>query len=230
MLCTWICCFHRHLLRVIRPLSLLVVVIIMFDWLLQEPNLVPYQVFKNSGRNSAAYLLRQYFAHNLSDRLATYPALTFVEKCWLAYQLLAALEQAHAKGIMHGDVKSENVMVTSWNWLLLTDFSPYKPTFLPAANDVAVLYYFFEPHKGRNACCIAPERFVRVDGSESASSTIDRRNTIAAPSDRTRASMLQQQYPQPSLQRSPGVSTSPIDSNRRLSQVCAAMLACTLVV
>ena len=136
---------------------------------------MPYQVFKNSTRNAAAYTLRQYFAHNLTDRLSSYPAPTFIEKCWFAYQLLAALEQAHGKGIIHGDVKSENVMVTTWNWLLLTDFSPYKPTFLPGANDVAVLYYFFEPHKGRSGCCIAPERFVRDD---SAPVTIDRRLTI----------------------------------------------------
>jgi phosphoinositide-3-kinase regulatory subunit 4 len=27
-------------------------------------------------------------------------------------------------------------MVTSWNWLFLTDFASYKPTFLPADNPV----------------------------------------------------------------------------------------------
>lgn len=31
----------------------------------------------------------------------------------------------------HGDIKSENVLVTSGNWVLLTDFAPFKPTFLP---------------------------------------------------------------------------------------------------
>lgn len=33
--------------------------------------------------------------------------------------------------VCHGDIKSENVMVTSWNWLLLTDFASFKPTYLP---------------------------------------------------------------------------------------------------
>jgi phosphoinositide-3-kinase, regulatory subunit 4 len=99
-----------------------------------------------------------------------------VEKRWLTYQLLAALEQAHSKGICHGDIKSENVLVTSWNWLVLADFGPYKPVRLPAANDVAVLYYFFEPHKGRAACNLAPERFV---GEPS-----DRRSTLSSVSSR----------------------------------------------
>ena len=33
--------------------------------------------------------------------------------------------------VCHGDIKSENVMVTAWNWLLLTDFASFKPTYLP---------------------------------------------------------------------------------------------------
>lgn len=37
----------------------------------------------------------------------------------------------------HGDIKAENVMVTSWNWVLLTDFATYKPTYLPADNPVS---------------------------------------------------------------------------------------------
>ncbi|MEO2191257.1 MAG: hypothetical protein ABGY24_02300 [bacterium] len=35
---------------------------------------------------------------------------------------------AHAAGVCHGDLKSENVMLTSWGWVYLVDFSgPYKP-------------------------------------------------------------------------------------------------------
>lgn len=55
---------------------------------------------------------------------------------WITFQLLHAVSQAHAHGVCHGDIKSENVMVTSWNWVLLTDFAPYKPTYLPADNPV----------------------------------------------------------------------------------------------
>lgn len=56
---------------------------------------------------------------------------------WITFQLLHGLSQAHAHGVCHGDIKCENVMVTSWNWLFLTDFASYKPTYLPADNPVS---------------------------------------------------------------------------------------------
>lgn len=48
--------------------------------------------------------------------------------------VLQALEQAHASGLCHGDIKSENAMITSWGWLLLTDFALVKPVYLPDDN------------------------------------------------------------------------------------------------
>ena len=38
----------------------------------------------------------------------------------------------------HGDIKCENALVTSWNWLYLADFASYKPTYLPVNNPVSV--------------------------------------------------------------------------------------------
>ncbi|KAG5180484.1 hypothetical protein JKP88DRAFT_148510, partial [Tribonema minus] len=61
---------------------------------------------------------------------------------WMAYQLLRALAQCHAAGVCHGDVKSENVLVTSWNWVLLCDFAPFKPTYVPDDQPAEVDYYF----------------------------------------------------------------------------------------
>jgi hypothetical protein len=39
--------------------------------------------------DKAAYLLRQYFFHNLHDRLSTRPFLSLVEKKWLAFQVFS---------------------------------------------------------------------------------------------------------------------------------------------
>lgn len=59
--------------------------------------------------------------------------------------------------VCHGDIKLENVMVTSWNWLLLADFASIKPTYLPEDNP-ADFSYFFDTSR-RRTCYIAPERF-----------------------------------------------------------------------
>lgn len=59
-----------------------------------------------------------------------------------------------------GDIKSENVMVTSWNWIFLTDLAPFKPTHLPEDNP-ADFNFFFQSARPRATCYLAPERFYR---------------------------------------------------------------------
>ncbi|KAG7232107.1 hypothetical protein INR49_009560 [Caranx melampygus] len=77
-------------------------------------NCLPFQ--KTSLTEKAAILFRQYVRDNLYDRISTRPFLNNVEKRWLAFQILNAVDQAHKAGVRHGDIKTENVMVTSWNW------------------------------------------------------------------------------------------------------------------
>ncbi|GCC24842.1 phosphoinositide 3-kinase regulatory subunit 4 isoform X1 [Chiloscyllium punctatum] len=127
--------------------------------LLGAANCVAFQRASFSER--AALLFRQYVRDNLYDRISTRPFLGHTEKRWVAFQLLTALEQAHRAGVRHGDIKTENVMVTSWNWVLLTDFASFKPTYLPEDNP-ADFNYFFDTSR-RRTCYIAPERF--VDGT-----------------------------------------------------------------
>ncbi|KAJ2383408.1 Serine/threonine-protein kinase, partial [Coemansia sp. RSA 2603] len=105
----------------------------------------------------AVYVLRQYLHTSLYDRISTRPFLTPAEKRWVARQILEALRQAHARGVCHGDIKAENVVVTSWNLVYLADFAPFKPTFLPA-DDPAEFNFYFDS-AARQCCCVAPERF-----------------------------------------------------------------------
>ena len=65
---------------------------------------------------------------------------------WIAYQLLHALAQAHGRGVCHGDIKCENVLVTSWAWVYLADLASYKPTYLPVDNPVSGPYQPICPH------------------------------------------------------------------------------------
>lgn len=91
--------------------------------------------------------------------MSTRPFLEDVEKKWLAFQMLCGVRDCHARGIFHGDIKTENTLVTSWNWLYLSDFSSsFKPTILPEDNP-ADFSYFFDT-AGRRTCYLAPERFL----------------------------------------------------------------------
>ncbi|CUA77390.1 phosphoinositide-3-kinase, regulatory subunit 4, p150 [Rhizoctonia solani] len=67
------------------------------------------------------------------------------------------MKDAHARGAPHGDIKSENVLVTSYNWIYITDFASSKPTYLPE-DDPSDFALFFDS-SGRRTCYIAPERF-----------------------------------------------------------------------
>lgn len=68
---------------------------------------------------------------------------------------LPQLAQSHDRGVCHGDIKCENVQVTSWSWVYLADFASFKPTFLPADNPAD--FSFFFDTGGRRRCYIAPE-------------------------------------------------------------------------
>ncbi|GAA5898472.1 hypothetical protein JCM8208_006993 [Rhodotorula glutinis] len=134
------------------------------DALVDCPNVLAYGRALETER--AGYLMRQWVASNLYDRISTRPFLTSVEKRWIAFQLLTGLKHARERGIPHGDIKTENVVVTTWNWAYLADFSSaFKPTFLPLDDPSAFSFYF--DTSSRRTCYLAPERFYAA-GSDTA--------------------------------------------------------------
>ncbi|KAF9557800.1 ARM repeat-containing protein [Agrocybe pediades] len=118
-------------------------------------NVYNYQAFLETEK--AGYIIRQWVASSLYDRISTRPFLSVVEKKWIAFQILNALRDARNRKISHGDIKSENILVTSWNWIYVTDFASYKPTYLPLDDPSDFSFYF--DMSGRRTCYIAPERF-----------------------------------------------------------------------
>ncbi|KAH8700818.1 hypothetical protein BGW36DRAFT_375073 [Talaromyces proteolyticus] len=129
------------------------------ELLASVPNALPYQRILET--STSGYLVRQYIYSSLYDRLSTRPFLEHIEKKWIAFQLLCALRDCHSQDIFHGDIKTENVLVTSWNWLYLSDFSSsFKPTFLPEDNPADFSFYF--DTSGRRTCYLAPERFLEA--------------------------------------------------------------------
>jgi len=109
-------------------------------------------------RGDAVHIVRQYFWSSLAQRITSRPFLTWSQKAWIGYQVILGVVQAHSCGVCHGDLKTENIMLTSWGWVFLVDFLPFKPTWLPKDNP-ADFSIFFDT-SGKRKCCIAPERFV----------------------------------------------------------------------
>ncbi|XP_055586304.1 phosphoinositide 3-kinase regulatory subunit 4 [Uranotaenia lowii] len=126
-------------------------------------NCLPFQRVLITER--ACLIIREFVKHSLYDRVSTRPFLTLIEKKWITFQILCALHQCHKQKIYHGDIKLENIMITSWNWILLSDFASFKPTYLPEDNPAD--YSFFFDTSRRRTCYIAPERFVKSATVES---------------------------------------------------------------
>lgn len=131
--------------------------------MVEIPNTLAYQrVLETS---TGGFLARQYIHSSVYDRLSTRPFLEDIEKKWIAFQLLSAIRDCHARDVFHGDIKTENLLVTSWNWLYLTDFSSsFKPTYLPEDNPANFSFYF--DTSGRRTCYLAPERFISTGDSQ----------------------------------------------------------------
>ena len=91
-----------------------------------------------------AFMIRQYVRYSLYDRLSTRPFLTDIEKCWIVYQVLRCMDWCHKRHLHHGDIKLENIMVTSNLWVIMADFATYKPTLLP---EVCRVLHFYHDHQ-----------------------------------------------------------------------------------
>ena len=127
----------------------------------EVPGVLPWSSVIETDR--AGYLVRQHCKTNLYDRLLLPPFLQPVEKLFLVYQMLRTLRDVHRLRIHHGDLRLENFLVTSWNWLVLADFAAYtKPTFIPEDNPNQFLFYF--DLLDRRVCYLAPERFYDLRG------------------------------------------------------------------
>ena len=123
----------------------------------KHPNILVFDKLFNV-QKKALLGIRQYVCHNLLQKLHRIPKLSIMEKKWLVFQLLCAVAQIHSEKMVHGDIKPSNIMVTSYNQLLITDQVPYKPVYL-SEDDLKQYNLYFGELDNNLRCYIAPERF-----------------------------------------------------------------------
>ena len=99
---------------------------------LSHPNVAHiYEIGESDG---AHFIAMEYVEGEPLDRKIGGRALTVGEILDFAIQIADALDEAHAKGITHRDIKSSNIMITSRGRVKVLDFGLAKLTF-PAGSD-----------------------------------------------------------------------------------------------
>ena len=87
---------------------------------LQHPNIL--QIYDYNEQNGLLYLVTQYVedGRTLGDMLGA--PIEPIAALRLTVRLLGALEYAHARGIIHRDIKPTNVLMPAPTWPMLADF------------------------------------------------------------------------------------------------------------
>ncbi len=87
---------------------------------LQHPNILP--IYDYNEQNGLLYLVIQYIedGRTLGDMLGA--PMAPITALRLTVRLLSALEYAHARGIIHRDIKPTNVLMPAPTWPMLADF------------------------------------------------------------------------------------------------------------
>jgi serine/threonine protein kinase len=92
---------------------------------LEHPNIVP--VYEYGERDGLAYLVMPYISGGtLRDVMEREGAIAFPKVVNYLEQMAAALDFAHARGVIHRDIKPANMLITPEGRLLLTDFGLVK--------------------------------------------------------------------------------------------------------
>lgn len=171
---------QRELERIKGAVASLPHVAPFLTWFVEPPKMV------RGSKIRTVFLLRPHLYTTLSDRLASRPWLTAVEKTWIAHQLLRALSDLHGADVCHGFLTTENVGLTSLNYVTLVDLSSYKAVQLRDDDPSQYLQYFQLQHdpshlhvkRSEKRCYIAPERF-SGGGSDGASAANAKKLTPA---------------------------------------------------
>ena len=66
-----------------------------------------------------------------------------IEKIWIIFQFFYGIYQLHEGGIYHGDLRIENILLTSNSSVFISDISPFKPAYIKI-DDIGMYTFFLE--------------------------------------------------------------------------------------
>ena len=133
---------------------------IKYSDLKSTPNILPLLKLQEIKDLNVGILVRQYIKYNLNDIQYHMHCVSEIEKKWVCFQLLHGLNQIHSIAKCHGDIKPNNILLTSKLSVFLTDISVYKPAYLPI-EDLQSYNIFFYSNEFDKSCYLAPERFIK---------------------------------------------------------------------
>jgi serine/threonine-protein kinase len=88
---------------------------------LSHPNIVTVHDFGNEGQ--AYYIIMEFIeGQNLKEIIKTFGALPITRALNLAIQICAGIGFAHRAGLVHADIKPQNILVTKEDMVKITDF------------------------------------------------------------------------------------------------------------
>jgi len=127
---------------------------------LAHPNIVRIYDFGSAGKGYYYISMEFVQGYSLKDRIYSphYPELDFPEICRILYEIGQGLAYAHRKGVIHRDIKPDNILLTPGGDVRLTDFG--------LARTVAVDKGFTQTGETVGTpCYMAPEQIsgVKVD-------------------------------------------------------------------
>jgi serine/threonine protein kinase len=127
---------------------------------LEHPNIIT--IYRYGEVDSLLYMAMQYVdGADLASVIESYHAdgelIEFDEIIRLAHQIGAALDYAHSKGVIHRDIKPQNILITKDGRAIVTDFGLALLTQLGTRGEIFGSPHYIAPEQAISSAGVVPQ-------------------------------------------------------------------------